>query len=172
MPLVRYHIADDGGVVRYDRMIEGARALGFDAEKAARDAGARARFRPLPFVYVFGRSRFAVSYYGANVFPETISSGLDAPHVRAGVTGKFVMEVREDANHDRTLTIAVELAPARKCAEGDEAAIAAAILAELLRTNSEYAHYVPGARQRPLVTLLAAGDPEYFPKGVKHRYSR
>jgi phenylacetate-CoA ligase len=38
--------------------------------------------------------------------------------------------------------------------------------------NSEFTHYVPKARQRPLVTLWPPGHPAYFPVGVKHRYSR
>jgi phenylacetate-CoA ligase len=42
----------------------------------------------------------------------------------------------------------------------------------LLRLNSEFANYVPAQHQMPQVTLALAGDPEYFPVGVKHRYTR
>jgi phenylacetate-CoA ligase len=115
-----------------------------------------------------------VSYYGANIFPDTVIIGLEQPDVRALVTGKFVLEVREDKDRDRELWIAVELSP-----QGAEAppgplgdALAASILAVLLRLNSEFAHYVPAARQRPRITLWPTGHPEYFPVGVKHRYSR
>jgi phenylacetate-CoA ligase len=31
---------------------------------------------------------------------------------------------------------------------------------------------VPPGDQLPAVTLRPAGDPEYFPVGVKHRYTR
>jgi len=31
---------------------------------------------------------------------------------------------------------------------------------------------VPANSQLPKVTLRSAGDPEYFPAGVKHRYTR
>jgi phenylacetate-CoA ligase len=31
---------------------------------------------------------------------------------------------------------------------------------------------VPPEYQTPQVTLLPAGDPDYFPVGVKHRYTR
>jgi len=31
---------------------------------------------------------------------------------------------------------------------------------------------VPADCQLPAVTLRPAGDPEYFPVGVKHRYTR
>jgi phenylacetate-CoA ligase len=173
IPLVRYHIADEGGVLPYADLIARLRGLGFDAEAEARRGGARG-VRPLPFVYVFGRSHFAVSYYGANVFPDTVIIGLEQPAIRELVTGKFVLEVREDADRDRELWIAVELS-----ARGAEAppgplgdAVAGSILAILLRLNSEFAHYVPAARQRPRITLWPTGDPEYFPVGVKHRYSR
>ena len=51
-------------------------------------------------------------------------------------------------------------------------AVAESILATLVRLNSEFANYVPAARQRPRITLWPTGHPEYFPVGVKHRYSR
>lgn len=44
--------------------------------------------------------------------------------------------------------------------------------AQLRRLNSEFAHYTPLEHQLPRVSLHQAGDPQYFPPGVKHRYSR
>jgi len=49
---------------------------------------------------------------------------------------------------------------------------AASIRRELCRLNSEFAHYVPADRQSPDVELRPADDPEFFPAGVKHRYTR
>ena len=125
-------------------------------------------------MYVFGRSHFAVSYYGANIFPDTVIIGLEQPAIREQVTGKFVLEVRDDHDRNRELWIAVELS-----ARGGQAppgplcdALADSILAVLLRLNSEFANYVPAARQRPRITLWPTGHPDYFPVGVKHRYSR
>ncbi|HSS02566.1 MAG TPA: hypothetical protein VLM79_36145 [Kofleriaceae bacterium] len=173
IPLVRYHIADEGGVIPYAHLIGQLRSLGFDAEGETLRGGARG-IRALPFVYVFGRSHFAVSYYGANVFPDTVIIGLEQPEIRELVTGKFVLEVRETDDRDRELWIAVELS-----ARGIEAApdpvrdaVADSILAVLRRLNSEFANYVPTVRQRPRITLWPTGHPEYFPIGVKHRYSR
>ncbi len=171
VPHLRYHISDSGGVFSYPTLLERLHDFGFDAERAARKAGAT-RLHRLPFVYVFGRSHFAVSYYGANVFPDTVSIGLEQPQTRAFVTGKFVLEVKEDAQRNRQLTIAVELAPGASPEPALSAQIAEAILAVLLRLNSEVANYVPPPRRLPLVTLWPAGDPEYFPVGVKHRYAR
>ena len=42
-------------------------------EIAVAQAGLRARRQP--FVYVFGRANFTLSFFGANIFPETISLG-------------------------------------------------------------------------------------------------
>jgi phenylacetate-coenzyme A ligase PaaK-like adenylate-forming protein len=99
----------------------------------------------------------------ANVYPENIAAGLEQPGVSDWVTGKFVLEAGE------RLAVAVELAPGRT---GDASLAAEAILGQLRRLNSEFAHYVPAGYQLPLVSLYPAGDPEYFPRGVKHRYTR
>lgn len=171
VPLVRYHISDVGGLHPFDELVGKVRALGFDPVKAARDAGAR-EIHELPFVHVFGRAHFAVSIYGANVFPEMVSVGLERASVRDSVTGKFVMQVVETSDGDSVLTIAVELAPGAPLLAGDEGRIATSIREALERLSSEYRSYVPEARRTPSVTLWPAGDPEYFPSGVKHRYSR
>jgi phenylacetate-CoA ligase len=88
------------------------------------------------------------------------------------VTGKFVMEVKEDAQRDLHLHVAVELAPGAGATDARRDAAAEAIVKVLRRLNSEFAAYVPSDRQRPRVTLWPAGDPQYFPAGVKHRYAR
>jgi phenylacetate-CoA ligase len=171
VPLVRYHIADRGGVLPYDAMVTKMRDLGCDPIAAVRASGGPEPRRQ-PFVWVFGRTDFTVSFFGANVFPETISLGLEQPEIRARVTGKFVMQVKEGLADKPRLTIAIELA---KEAIGDDAfaeTVAVAILAQIRRTNSEFANYVPTQYQKPLVTLYPTGDPAYFPVGVKHRYSR
>ncbi|SEH00023.1 phenylacetate-CoA ligase [Nonomuraea solani] len=163
IPLVRYHIADEGGLVPYEDLLGFVRRHGFEPG----EQGPRR-----PFVYVFGRAHFTVSYYGANVYPENIAIGLEQPEVSGSVTGKFVMEVTEDADHDRHLTVTVELMPGEKPTEGIAQAVGASILAQLLRLNSEFANYVPVAQQTPFVRLRESGDPEYFPPGAKHRYTR
>ncbi len=172
VPLVRYHIADRGGILGYDAMQAKMRDLGCDPVATVRASGGPEPRRQ-PFVWVFGRTDFTVSFFGANVFPETISLGLEQPEVRARVTGKFVMQVKEGLADDKPrLTVAVELA---KDAGGEDAfaeAVALAILAQLRRLNSEFTNYVPQEFQKPLVTLYPTGHPDYFPVGVKHRYSR
>ncbi|WNV82131.1 phenylacetate--CoA ligase family protein [Umezawaea sp. Da 62-37] len=159
VPLIRYHIADDGGVLTSAELLEFCARHDFHPEVD----------NDLPFVYVFGRSLFTVSFFGANVYPENVTVGLEQPGISDWVTGKFVLETASDADEDTRLRVTVELAPGRT---GDAGVIAIAIRDQLLRLNSEFANYVPAERRLPEVVLKAAGDPTHFPVGVKHRYTR
>lgn len=171
VPLIRYHIADTGGVIGYGEMLHRLAEAGFDprAELAAHDWRG---VRELPFVYVFGRTQFAVSFFGANVFPETVAIGLEQPAIAPHVTGKFVLQAREGLDEAPHLALAVELAPGVDADAVSAELIADAVLVQLLRLNSEFKNYTPPEYQRPRVTLHRHGDPEWFPPGVKHRYTR
>ncbi|MFF5291220.1 phenylacetate--CoA ligase family protein [Paractinoplanes globisporus] len=168
VPLVRYHIADDGGTVSYRSMMDFCRGHGFDPE-AGRSEREAAR---LPFVYVFGRSLFAVSYFGANVYPENVSGAVERDEVNAWVTGKFVVFVGPGPDGEPRLHVIVEIAPGAEPPDGATSLLADAVRSDLRRLNSEFANYVPDRHQTPVVELRPAGDPEYFPVGVKHRYTR
>lgn len=162
VPLLRYHIADQGGIIAYDEMMA---TVGDAVHPGEGDW-------PLPFVYLFGRADFTVSYFGANVYPENISVGLEQTEVRDWVSGKFVLQVIETEDRNEALSIVVELLPG---IIGDETkcnAVATAVLQQLRRLNSEFANYVPTEYQQPRITLKPSGDPEWFPIGVKHRYTR
>jgi phenylacetate-CoA ligase len=159
VPLIRYHIADNGGVVSSKDMLDFCARNGFTP----------AVDNDLPFVFVFGRSLFTVSFFGANIYPENVTVGLEQPGISDWVTGKFVLETVSDADENTRLRVTVELAPGRT---GDAELAATSIRDQLVRLNSEFAHYVPADRQLPQVVLKPAGDPEYFPVGVKHRYTR
>jgi phenylacetate-CoA ligase len=179
VPLIRYHIADEGGLVGYREMLDLCGRHGFDPSAVATDTDADHDGHPgsggeRPFVFVFGRSLFAVSFFGANVYPENVAVGLEQPGISALVTGKFVLEVVEGPEADHVLRVTVELAPGRGPADSqaDVAVVARSIRDQLVRLNSEFAHYVPAERQVPQVGLRAFEDPEYFPFGVKHRYTR
>ena len=171
VPLIRYHIADHGGLISYHQMLRFLSDWGFDALAHFVNRGARG-VRELPFVFVFGRSNFTVSYFGANIYPENISVGLEQTGVREWVTGKFVLQSKEAVDQRPHLAIAVELAAGVKADSAKRDVIADSLLYHLLRLNSEFANYTPPEYQRPTVTLHAAGDPQWFPVGVKHRYTQ
>ncbi|WP_119305182.1 phenylacetate--CoA ligase family protein [Dongia deserti] len=170
-PLIRYHIADQGGIYSFEAMRAKLADYHFDAETAVMQAGF-GHPRRLPFVYVFGRANFTVSFFGANIFPETISLALEKPSLSRWTTGKFVMEVKEGLADRPRFTVAIELAD-KETADPTRIELAEReILETLLGHNSEYANYVSKEDQRPVVTLWSKGHSDYFPVGVKHRYSR
>ena len=171
VPLLRYHIADKGGVIGFEAMQAFLREHGGEAWMAGELLEA-SPVRPLPLVFVFGRADFTVSFYGANIYPENVTVGLEQPGLMESLTGKFVLEVQEDAQGDKRIRVTAELRP-NQTGEADFAdRLAESIRDQLLRLNSEFRHYTPPERQIPIVMLRPFGDPEYFPVGVKHRYTR
>ncbi len=142
IPLLRYHIADEGGLIGYRDMLAFCGRHGFDP----------------------------VAELGP--YPENVTVGLEQPAVSGWVTGKFVLEVAGDADGNPHLSVTVELAPGEAGDAAREHMLAESIRGQLQRLNSEFAHYVPAGYQLPQVTLRPAGDPEHFPAGVKHRYTR
>ena len=173
IPLIRYNILDNGGIITYDAMLQFLSEYGFNPLEALSNKISNHRgIRNLPFVFVFGRSNFTISYFGANIYPENIKVGLEQPVIRDWVTGKFVMQIQEDADKNNFLSIVVELAPGVEASEEKKQAVADSILTQLKRLNSEFANYVPPQYQTPRVRLLPMGEADYFPQGVKHRYTR
>jgi phenylacetate-CoA ligase len=167
VPLVRYHIADQGGLIDFQAMQDFLAGHGAELELPTDFIP-----RQLPFVFVFGRADFTVSYYGANIYPENVTVGLEQQEIMAWVSGKFVLQSRENEQGDKVLSVAVELLPGIAVEPAMAPTISCSIKTQLLRLNSEFAHYVPAERQLPEVTLHDFADTEYFPTGVKHRYSR
>jgi len=167
VPLIRYHIADQGGLMGYGEMMDFLRDWGLGSLK---EQGVESEECSLPFVWVFGRADFTVSFYGANVYPENVKTGLEQPEFSDWITGKFVMDVCEEDGCE-SLHIIVEMGRAVAGKILPET-IAQSIKAHLLRLNSEFANYVPVAKQLPNIELRPYGDSAYFPEGVKHRYTR
>ena len=171
VPLVRYHIADKGGIFSYAEMTRiVADASGDQGREILRND--ERGVWDLPFAYLFGRADFTVSYFGANVYPENISVGLEQAAVRDWVSGKFVLQVVETTDRNEALSLVVELLPEIGADKAKSDAIAEAVVIQLRRLNSEFSNYVPAEYQRLLITLKSHGDPEWFPVGVKHRYTR
>ena len=167
VPLVRYHIADKGGIISFNEMQDFIKQHELDLDLPT-DYSAR----DLPFVFVFGRADFTVSYYGANIYPENVTVGLEQPEIIQSVTGKFVLETQELENGDKVLHIAVELLPNIEKDNAIIPIISDSIRTELLRLNSEFANYTPAEKQTPIISLYEFGNSDYFPIGVKHRYTR
>lgn len=171
LPLIRYHIADKGGLISFQDMLDFLSQHGIQ-ELAQLGLPNDYQPRQQPLVFVFGRADFTVSFYGANIYPENIAVGLEQIAVNQWVSGKFVLETDEDKSGDKFLHIAVELLPDIQADPDKTEQIAISVKQQLLRLNSEFKHYAPAERHLPKISLHAFADPDYFPLGVKHRYTR
>jgi phenylacetate-CoA ligase len=167
VPLVRYRILDRGGVIPFRQLLAFTRDHGWDPTLEPEPA-----VRDLPFVFVFGRSGFALSFYGANVYPENVALGLEQPEVAPHVTGKFVMQLAHTREQDVELEVVVELGPEREASDELARVVARSLRAQLEQQNSEFLNYAPAERRTPRVRLLPFADRDYFPLGVKHRSTR
>ena len=111
-----------------------------------------------------------MSFHGANVYPENVTVGLEQPEVAERTTGRFVLMVTE--SDPPRLRVVVDLAGGLSPDAARDPVVAASIQAALARLNSEFAHHVPAAQRVPLIEQRVTRDPEHFPVGVKHRYTR
>ncbi|MFN8481251.1 MAG: hypothetical protein U0074_25945 [Kouleothrix sp.] len=84
---------------------------------------------------------------------------------------QIVLETPEDADRNRYLAVAVELASEVPADDTKRRAVAQSILIRLRRLNSR-CQLCASRTAAPSITLRPLGDPEYFPLGVKHRYTQ
>jgi hypothetical protein len=143
------HIADQGGIYNYHEMLALVRQWGGDPLAELGGKSNRGSTRCRSFISSAGRD-FTVSYFGANIYPENVSVGLEQPGLRDWVSGKFVLQVTETIDRDKALSVVIELAAGVAGNEQMAWTIANAIHQELLRLNSEFANYVPAQHQMPL----------------------
>ena len=156
VPLIRYNIHDKGGVYSSEDLLLKSGVAQKENEFA----------HNLPFVYVYGRGKFAATIYAANIYPENIREVLVDRKIRDKVTGKFTMETQYRANHDHYLNINVELAENIQPSSMLANTIAEVFVKKIQKLNSEYhkIYQEYKSKAKPEVTLFTYGDPTLFPK--------
>lgn len=161
VPLIRYNIHDTGGVRSYSKLYG---ALSGD------DIAGQSRKYPwqLPFVYLFGREKFMVKVYGANIYTEHVQRALDHERLVGNITGRFLLVTAEDDQNNPVLLVRIELRENVSRDIGFASLIRDVFVEEVARINSEYRFVLSsmGPKAHPKIELHAFGDPEYFPKGV------
>ncbi|MEX0881557.1 MAG: hypothetical protein WDZ34_01645 [Candidatus Saccharimonadales bacterium] len=172
LPLVRYDLKDSGGIISLKQVRKRLDKLGFDLDKDIERAGIKDTIWNLPFVYVYERNDFSVSFYAFQIYPETIRRALQAEELERFLTGKFTMTVRYDESGQQRLEIHVELRPNQ--AENDLLRSRARryIVEALLAESSEYreTHVMYGERVYPDIVFWQYEDATHFKPGAKQRW--
>ncbi len=163
LPLIRYEVGDRGGIFAYTDLVE----------RFGKMPGIKRYLGPeLPFVYVYERSDFAVKLYGAIIYPEHVRDALVHYSAEAGITGKFFLAVRHDAEENEYLEVNIELSKGFLRSDDLEGEIANIVLHALLAKNDEYKnnHSVMPDRMRPQIVFWSHEHPDHFKAGGKQKW--
>ncbi len=172
IPLIRYNLKDYGGVISYSSMFERLAKVGIDLQQEIKKAGLENSAWTLPFVYVYERNDFSVSYYAFNIYPEIIKQGLCATPLSKKVTGKFTMTTEYTTKGRQRLIIFIELLPGIKKSKKLTTDLAELMHKILLEKSVEYPEIfrVKGSVVKPMVELRDYEDAEYFRPGGKQKW--
>lgn len=172
IPAVRYDLKDHGGILSFNDISAKFAANGRDLHKAARRAKLDETIWQLPFVYVYERGDFSVSFYAFQIYPEIIRRALQDEPFDNELTGKFTMEVKYDSGGQQHLDIHVELKSGVKATRALSERVRSRVVAVLLEESSEYreTHKLYGQRVFPRIKFWPYEDATYFRPGSKQRW--
>lgn len=154
IPLIRYNIHDEGGI------------LPASAVKNALRADEKKEKSNLPFVYIFGRGKFTATLYAANIYPEYVREVLFDKSIRELITGNFVLKTKYTQTQDHYLELNVELAENIDSSNKIKEEITHAFVTIVKQLSTEYNRIYQeyGAKAEPHVVLYSYGDVTLFPK--------
>ena len=173
LPLIRYDLKDYGNVIEKKVLTQEFAQRGMNIDKLAQRAGIGKTVWDLPFVQVFERTDFSVSYYAFQIYPETIRRAIEECEHKKVCSGKFTMEVTYDASHHQRLLVHIEQSkgvPNTKKSRVN--AMQSVVHKQLLIESSEYekTYREKGESVLPTIIMHTHGDPLYFPSGAKQKW--
>lgn len=172
LPLVRYDLKDHGGIFTLRDITQKCKDFHIDLHKKANEAGIEGTLWNLPFVYVYERADFSVSFFAFQIYPETIRKVLQEKTLENSVTGKFTMMVKYDKKSNQYLEINVELK--RNVNDGPvlKDTVTRLIRERLLEENSEYRKTTEEYPERtiPRIVFWPYEDSTFFKPGAKQKW--
>jgi phenylacetate-CoA ligase len=172
LPLVRYNLRDYGGVFSREHAHKTLQEHGYDVPGLLSKADISTETWNLPYVYVYERNDFSVSYYAFQLYPDTIRRALQQKPFQSQLTGKFTMLVDYDDEGRQHLNVNVELQhavePKNELAQNIQTALHDALISE----SSEYRETAGmiGSSVKPVVHLWPYEDQTYFRPGTKQKW--
>jgi phenylacetate-CoA ligase len=172
MPLFRYKIGDNGGVLRLSQIEAAFAKQHLNLRNEARKLGIE--LFNLPFVYVYERSDFSTKLYGAIIYPEPIKEALLDRRIRKHVSGKFTMITKFDAKQNEYLEINIETMPKFKSNLTHHKLCQKLIVENLIKKNAEYKNNYDSIPHKvtPKIVFWSYGHPIHFAGGGKHKWTK
>jgi len=171
-PLVRYDLHDYGGVFTLATADKKLTEQGINLNSYIKKYHLGDTLWNLPFVYVFERQDFSVSFFGFQIYPETIRKALWQKDLLKSITGKFTMMIRYDKNVDQYLELNIELLPQVKSSSKLVSRIKHVVVEQLKIDNSSYrrtAEEYPN-RTIPKIIFWPYEHEKYFKLGTKQKW--
>ncbi len=172
LPLVRYEIGDSGGVMTYDDVEKVCEEEGVNLTHEIRKAGLQDTVSQLPFVYVYERSDFSASFYGALIYPEYIKKALSEDSLHVHLTGKFTMYTKNDSRENQYLEINLELKQNQKVTPSLKSCVVKLIHGTLMEQSAEYKKISEslGSKAKPKLIFWEYGHEKHFFGGAKQKW--
>jgi phenylacetate-CoA ligase len=172
LPLLRYDLKDHGGVITLQQVKEVYKRVGRELPEELKKNGLQQNLWNLPFVYVYERSDFSVTFIGAQIYPEEIRRALLQRDMEHKVTGKFTMVSGYDSHSKNYLELNVELKRGVEVSRPLVKEVTQLIVADLLKENSEYRSSYGESKSAasPKVRLWPKDHPLYFSGTGKQKW--
>ena len=172
LPLVRYDLKDYGGVISRKKVHKLLNNNGIDIDNIIKKSGIESTTWNLPFVYVYERNDFSVSYYAFLIYPDMIRRVLQSDDLQSFLTGKFTMLVDYNAEGRQELLIHAELTHGTTSDKTLVKKVKSNIHQSLFEESSEYreTHNTIGTAVQPVIKLWKYEDSTYFRPGTKQKW--
>ncbi|HEX5456525.1 MAG TPA: hypothetical protein VFW77_04125 [Candidatus Saccharimonadales bacterium] len=172
LPLVRYNLKDYGGIITKKDVYSVLTEAGIDIKAGLLKAGiAKGRWN-LPFIYIYERDDFSVSYYSFLIYPDTVRRALLGQEASLLSTGKFSMHSDYGSRGRQHLKIHIELRKGVVENENIKMKLRDIIHEKLTKESSEYTETFKevGEVVKPLVELWGYEHAEHFKSGSKQQW--
>jgi phenylacetate-CoA ligase len=172
LPLVRYDLKDYGGVIRRQRVHQLLGKEGINLNEELSKGDIENTTWNLPFVYVYERNDFSVSYYAFLIYPDMIRRALQSDQLQDSLTGKFTMLVDYNAQGRQELLIHIEMAHGTTTSKDLSNKVQSLTHDFLIAESSEYreTYNTIGVVVKPVIKLWGYEDTTYFRPGTKQKW--
>lgn len=158
-PLIRYNIKDEGGILKFEDIQHKLQNILNSVIKK------RIPVWEFPLVYLFGRSKFMVKIYGANIYTENVQSVLDHRELQKYLTGRFLLDMDYDTDNNPIMICRVEMRSNIQNADRIDELVKTHFIKEVTTLNSEYKYVYEkmGKKVIPKIIIHEHGDEKFFP---------
>ncbi|QQS18602.1 phenylacetate--CoA ligase family protein [Candidatus Saccharibacteria bacterium] len=172
LPLVRYDLKDYGGVVSRETAHKTLAQKGYNVTQMAAEQGIADTQWNLPYVYIYERNDFSVSYYAFQLYPDMVRRALQHDDLIHKLTGKFTMQVDYNDAGRQELSIHVELKHGIEPSDVLREETLQFVQEGLVKESSEYreTYKMIGPDAMPIIYLWNYEDPTYFRPGTKQKW--